>query len=362
MNQQNNQNNYYRQEPQRYSGQYYQPPQFQNFYSANQQMASDFLRFEQKRREQKRDLRIVGVVIGCAIVAYLVIQLLVSSALQLFGLADLYSNSPLFQNCFNIIAVHICSLLLPFGVVAIILRKKFVSPVIPTAKVKPLTAFAWVGFGMAWCLGCNILVNIVVNIVEAMGFKLTQSEMLKPDSAFACVVLVFSTAIIPGIIEEFAMRCCTLGVLRRYGAGFGVFAVSVVFGLLHGNVIQFLYAFLVGILLAYITINTGSVVPAMFIHALANGLSVTNDVATYFSSEDTAENVLSVVIVFWLAAAVFGLVYLLLKKEFLPKKEVFVKAKEDVLSFGEKLVCLIPGFFVPFALLLILTVSTIHIA
>lgn len=359
QNNHNNQNNYYRQEPQRFSGQYYQPPVSLTPYQQTPFVQQYQVNQEQKKK-QRHQLMAVGAVIGCAIVAYLVIQVAATSLLTAFGLYDVYTSSPIFQSCFGIIAVHICSLLVPFGVMALILRKKFTGPVIPTEPVKGMTVFSWVSCGMIWCLISNIVVNIIINIVKEMGYELTQGEMLKPDSVFACVVLVFSTAVIPGIIEEFAMRCCTLGVLRRYGTGFAVFAVSIVFGLLHGNVIQFVYAFLVGLFLAYVTINTGSVIPAMLIHGFANGLSVIQDIVKFAADEKTADTVLSAVMVFWVIGAIVGLIYLIFKKEIKPKKERFAKMAGDVLSFGEKLLCLIPGFFVPFLLLILLTITTIH--
>ncbi len=351
---QNYQNNYYHQEPRRFSGQYYQPPVSQPPFVQQYQLE------QEKKRKQRNELMAIGAVIGCAIVAYLVIQVVATSLLTALGLYDVYTSSPVFQSCFGIIAVHICSLLVPFGVMALILKKKFTGPVIPTEPVKGMTVFSWVSCGMIWCLLSNIIVNFIINIVKEMGYELTQGEMLEPDSVFSCVLLVLSTAVIPGIVEEFAMRCCTLGVLKRYGAGFAVFAVSVVFGLLHGNVIQFVYAFLVGLFLAYVTINTGNIVPAMLLHGFANGLSVIQDVVKFAANEKTADNVLSAVVVFWFVCAVIGLIYLIVKKEILPKKVRFAKMKDDVLSFGEKLLCLIPGFFVPFVLLILLTVTTIH--
>lgn len=70
------------------------------------------------------------------------------------------------------------------------------------------------------------------------------------------------------------MRCCCVQLLRKYGNGFAVLSISIVFGLLHGNVIQFVFAFLVGLILGYITVKTDSVVPAILVHALNNGMSV----------------------------------------------------------------------------------------
>lgn len=353
-----NQNKYYNTGKQNFTGQYYQPPQITNTNVADG--LNPYMLAKAEKQKQKRELKKIGLAIGVTIIAYLVVQVIAVYVLKALGLSNLNSTSPIFSNCFTIFAVHICSLLVPFGILAFVFRKKYEGPIIPAAKTSGVTVFSWLCVGMAWTLVSNILVNIVINIFKEFGYELTQGTKLDPDSALACVVLVISTAIVPGVIEEFALRCCTLGILKRYGAGFGVFSVSVVFGLLHGNVIQFIYAFLVGLLLAYITINTGSVVPAMLIHACSNGMSVVQDILTYASGEDFANKVMPYIMFSWFVLAIFGVLYLFIKKEMLPKKQLFAKAKNDMLSFGEKLVCLIPGFFVPFALLLLLTANTIH--
>lgn len=69
------------------------------------------------------------------------------------------------------------------------------------------------------------------------------------------MIALIGTAIVPAICEEFAMRCCCVQLLRKYGNGFAVLSISIVFGLLHGNVIQFVFAFLVGLILGYITVK-----------------------------------------------------------------------------------------------------------
>lgn len=97
------------------------------------------------------------------------------------------------------------------------------------------------------------------------------------------------------------MRCCALGLLKNYGKAFGVVSVSVVFGLLHGNVIQFIFAFLVGLVLAYITIKTESIIPAMCIHALNNGMSAVSDTVNYAAGKEVNVTVGFFAFGFWWA-------------------------------------------------------------
>jgi hypothetical protein len=212
---------------------------------------------------------------------------------------------------------------------------------------------------MGGCLIANYVTSFVTAIFNAFGYELTQSESLGIDSPLACIALVFSTAIVPAVCEEFAMRCCTLGALRKYGKGFSVFAVSVVFGLLHGNVIQFVFAFLVGLVLGYVTVRTDNVIIAMFIHGFNNGLSVLRSILEYTISDDFATKVITAIFLMWLILSILSLIYLTVKKELLPPKTQKAPKEPYALSFGTKLLCLLPGFFVPFVLLIYLTSTSI---
>lgn len=337
-----------------YNGSFFQPP---SLYSDEHIRQSVLI--ETKRKKEKREIIKTGLILGGAIVAFLVIQILSVSVLGALGLDDLYSKSSLFQSCFGVIAIHICSILLPFSIAALLLRKNYISPIVPTKKIKPLTMFMWICLGMGCCMGANYITQYVIEIFKAFGYELTQTETLDPDNALSSLILIITTAIVPGVIEELAMRCFSLGALIKHGKGFAVFAVSIVFGLLHGNVIQFVFAFFVGLAVGYITVKTESVVPAMIIHTCNNGLSVVQDNMLYFFNDDVKQNVSIVLIIGWMILSVVGFFYLLFKREF-SKNKLREQSNVSSLSFGTKLACLIPGFFIPFVALIALSITTIH--
>lgn len=311
--------------------------------------------YKQKRSKDIGSLIGTGVLLGIAVLAYLFIQTVIVLVLKYTPYYDLYEKSPVFQNCFNVVAVHLTSMLIPFSILALLTKKNREGrPLIPLKKLGFLKTAAWTAFGMGGCIIADYSVSYIMKAVEHFGYKLTQPEMLKTDSIFACVTLVISTAVVPAIFEEFAFRCCALGALRKYGKGFAVFAVSIVFGLVHGNVIQFIFAFLIGLILGFITVITDSVLPAMLIHGLNNGLSVTQEIITYTSGEKVTEYVIGALFVFWVVSALAGLVYLGITKQFKPIEPSKVK-EPYALSFGTKVLCLLPGLLIPFIILIKLT-------
>ena len=228
----------------------YQPPY--GTYGQDPRQAAYFQRENRRRlalRSQKQELRRFGNCIGLAILAYFILQLLFSQLLSVLHLKDIYESSTVFQSCFSLLFISVCSVAVPFGVMALINRRRYTGPVIPTRSLRTGQMALWVSFGMLCCVGANFAVTFgVIPLFKAFGYGLTSNSAGDPNSVFACVIALIGTAIVPAICEEFAMRCCCVQLLRKYGNGFAVLSISIVFGLLHGNVIQFVFAFLVGLI------------------------------------------------------------------------------------------------------------------
>ncbi|MBQ7202754.1 MAG: CPBP family intramembrane metalloprotease [Eubacterium sp.] len=344
----NQNNNFYYQYPPAYTQP--TPQQVAEYYKKQQ----DIL---QKKHKQKVQILITGFVLGGAILLNLMFQVFGISIINAIGLSDLYNESMLFQSGANIIIIDFFGLFLSFGLMALLLKKHFITPLIPHEKISAFKAFMWLSLGMGVCLCANYMTNGIIELFKHFGYELTKYDTLKPTHPLECVMLVISTAVAPAIFEEFAMRCASLGVLRKHGKGFAVIAVSIVFGLLHGNVIQFVFAFVIGLILAYITIVTDSIVPAMLIHGCNNGLSVLQDILQYATTKKISDNVITVIFIVWFVLAVIALIYLLITKSLFKKEP-----KEPVeyrVPLYQKLALLLPGLFIPFVILVYVTSKTI---
>ena len=317
--------------------------------------------YMEKARLERKEIRKLGNIIGLAMTGFVLVQIVTSFILIMFdGLYDKYLNSTIFQASFNTIAIELFALVVPFGLVALINKKKYQSQLIPTAKLPFGRLCLWVGFGMLCCIGADYVVGILVTIVDSFGHTLTQPETAPPTTLFSCIASVIGTAIVPALCEEFALRCCSLGLLKKYGKAFGVVTVSLVFGVLHGNVIQLVFAALVGIILGYVTVKTGSVIPAVLIHAFNNGMSVTGEVLVYFFGEQTDEYSTYAMFLFWMAVGAVCAIILAVKKEF--KKEVQTTFEPFGNSLIKKIATFffVPGMLVPFLFFAFTTLSSIE--
>ncbi|MBO4498522.1 MAG: CPBP family intramembrane metalloprotease [Lachnospiraceae bacterium] len=89
-------------------------------------------------------------------------------------------------------------------------------------------------------------------------------------------LMIISMAIIPAIVEEIAMRGVVLSAFSRSGRKFAaILFASACFGLIHGNINQFAYAFVVGTVMAIVDEAADSIFPSMAMHFFTNGFSIT---------------------------------------------------------------------------------------
>jgi sodium transport system permease protein len=87
------------------------------------------------------------------------------------------------------------------------------------------------------------------------------------------VILVL--ALVPAICEELAFRGFIFaGLLHNNGRLRAVVVTAVLFGLSHGILQQSLAAMVMGLLLGWVTLRTGSIFPSLIIHFLNNSLGV----------------------------------------------------------------------------------------
>ncbi len=72
------------------------------------------------------------------------------------------------------------------------------------------------------------------------------------------------------IMEELIFRKLIVDKTRRFGEGVAVLLSGVMFGLFHGNLSQFAYAFTIGMFLAFLYLRTGNLKITIGIHMIIN--------------------------------------------------------------------------------------------
>ncbi len=134
-------------------------------------------------------------------------------------------------------------------------------------------------FNILIIVGITICISVSLNNIILMSPLVTMSEEYSnASSAFygsTIGVELLGSALITPILEELLHRGVVYGRLRRMMNMWPAVIVSaLVFAALHFNIIQFTYAFLIGILLALFVEKTGHIYPAVLAHIVANTIAV----------------------------------------------------------------------------------------
>lgn len=171
---------------------------------------------------------------------------------------------------------------------------------------------------------------------------------------------IFAVSIIPPLVEEFLFRGIVLGKLRFFGDAFAMFVSSALFAVMHGNIIQIPFAFIVGLVLAFVTIKTNSILPAMVVHFIVNFRSVM--ISILIDNKIISENMLNNIYLISLFV-VFALG--IISAATLSKKKDFFKiSSRDDISFRKavKTSFLSAGIIVFLAYSILTTLQTISVS
>jgi len=126
--------------------------------------------------------------------------------------------------------------------------------------------------GLIAATGVFVLANRVFPVPQRMLEAFGQG--LLPDSIpFWQLLLLLTVA--PGICEEIAFRGVLLhGLRRRFSPAMLALVTGAIFGFFHTSLFRIVPTGFLGVLLAAVTLLTGSIFPAMLWHALNNALGV----------------------------------------------------------------------------------------
>ena len=133
--------------------------------------------------------------------------------------------------------------------------------------------------------------------------------------------MIFMTAILPAIFEEFCHRGILLSGLENRGSELSAVVLSaLMFSLMHANPPQLVYAFFGGLVFGVVVIKTDSILPAICAHFANNAVSVSLDYSVqrhtafgvFYDKLTSSGGILSLgVTVALLAFSVFGVIKLL---------------------------------------------------
>lgn len=318
---------------------------------------------------QERTIKKTSSGLGFFVFAYLASMYATSAAFGiLFGAASVKSIDTV--SIFYLqIFISVFSALIP-GLFYFLFSGRSMSDTIKTSYVRQKELWALVFVGMAVAMVSNTASDMVQTNFSFFGLQNSVSMSENVSSPLEIVLYIISTAIVPAFAEEFAFRGILMGTLRKFGDSFAIITSAIVFGAMHGNIAQIPFAFILGLVFAYVDCKTNSILPSIIIHFLNNFYAVMLDI---LQSTGVYSDRIFMMIYFILIASfcILGLIsfFYLIKKDKnyfrLSDKSIQVSGNEPtiLLSLKEKMKAFFinPGMLFVINVFLIETVFSIEV-
>jgi len=150
---------------------------------------------------------------------------------------------------------------------------KYRLPYAETVRLKKLK-FA----DMALCILFGMLIQPLLTLLNAVSMvfstNTTSVFMLELSGKLPFLGALFLMAIVPAVLEETVYRGVFYNEYSKLNPWKAVLLSGFLFGLMHGNINQFCYAAVMGVLFALLIEATGSILSTMLIHFWINAGSV----------------------------------------------------------------------------------------
>lgn len=132
------------------------------------------------------------------------------------------------------------------------------------------------------CFVINVAVSSLFNgMLSFSGYRFGSGGAVDPEyySTWNFFLQLFLVAVLPAVCEEFLHRGILLQGIKHAGFKKAILISSLFFALLHLNIEQFFYAFVIGIILGFVSVVAKNIYPAIIIHFVNNGIATYIDFA-----------------------------------------------------------------------------------
>lgn len=202
------------------------------------------------------------------------------------------------------------ALLLPFLLLVYVTR-------IPTRELinfRPFHASVTVP-SMFIALGASVIGYVSsIMLSTFLGFFHLQpvmSDLSFPEEPLATFFFLLNLTVIAPIVEEIVFRGVIMNLLRRFGDCFALLLSSLLFAAVHMNLVQMPNAFIMGLVIGYFSLCTGSLWTGVCIHMLNNALVMLLNGLLNLVPVEAQLLVMFVVYALYLAAALAAMMVLL---------------------------------------------------
>lgn len=156
--------------------------------------------------------------------------------------------------------------------ILILLVKKLPAQTVEKHRMKPgqFVLAAFMCFALMYI--SNFVGIILTAIIGALKGGLVQNTLVNIASSISPLAAFLYMVICAPVMEELIFRKLIVDRTVRYGQGVAVLVSGLMFGLFHGNLNQFIYAFGLGAFFAFVYVKTGNLKITIGLHMVINFL------------------------------------------------------------------------------------------
>lgn len=251
----------------------------ENFQPNLEGLDLSYIRLKQEERTIKRSANFVGITFLILMVLPFFLSSMLTSLLRTLGLSAQDTASLLTDPMFLMVTQTLISILMFILPMWVILYSEHLKLTQIISFKKPKKEFFLPIILM--CIGitafANIITNVLTGLFNAVGIPVSPPDIDTPKGVLGFIATFLAIAVTPALVEEFALRGVVQGSLKRYGKGFAITVSAIIFGMMHGNLSQLPFAFILGIAIGFAVIKTDSIWTGVIIHFINNGVSVILD-------------------------------------------------------------------------------------
>lgn len=196
-------------------------------------------------------------------IASIIIQVIIINILGLLNSNLIYDF-----NSLTIISA-ICNYILPFPILIYLMGKIYPqTPEKNTLTVKRFITYIAVTLTLMWAGNIiGLVITALISFITPFDVSNPVQTLINSSDIWLNLMLI---SIIGPIFEEIFFRKLLIDRTMKYGAKASILVSALLFGLFHGNLNQFFYAFLIGGFFAYVYIRTGKIKYTILLHIIVN--------------------------------------------------------------------------------------------
>lgn len=189
-----------------------------------------------------------------------------------------YYGSALFERRAGVAVLILGSQLGLFLLPSLLWCRLFRAPLGETLQLRWPTARGWAATVLlaagGWSVGAVVWEQLL-RFPGARAYSDWLGELLGKQGQLGLGTALLLVALLPAVAEEVTFRGVVLAGLRRSGSRWvAVVGSALVFGLFHINPYHVVAASVMGLLLGWVALESGSILPGMLIHLVNNGAQV----------------------------------------------------------------------------------------